>query len=112
LLSVPQSTAIAPDSGKKRKRKVLPEGMLQGVYTEDEEKLFLSGLEQYGRDWKKVAFIFDWTFKEPNRWTAGRTHENARRQFYPKSRAKVLYQAVPGWAASSGQGLFSDPVCL
>ena len=48
---------------KKPPKKVLP-GMNIGAYSDEEESLFLSGLEIYGRDWKKVSYklyisIFD-----------------------------------------------------
>jgi NAD dependent epimerase/dehydratase family enzyme len=38
---------------KKTPRKILP-GMNIGAYSDEEESLFLSGLDLYGRDWKKV----------------------------------------------------------
>jgi hypothetical protein len=38
---------------KKSLKKILP-GMNIGAYSDEEENLFLSGLEIYGRDWKKV----------------------------------------------------------
>jgi len=40
---------------KKTPKKILP-GMNIGAYSDDEESLFLSGLELYGRDWKKVIY--------------------------------------------------------
>ncbi|RIA88950.1 hypothetical protein C1645_825508 [Glomus cerebriforme] len=39
---------------KKTPKKILP-GMNIGAYSDEEESLFLSGLELYGRDWKKLA---------------------------------------------------------
>lgn len=38
---------------KKTPKKILP-GMNIGAYSDEEESLFLSGLDLYGRDWKKV----------------------------------------------------------
>ena len=40
---------------KKTPKKILP-GMNIGAYSDEEESLFLSGLEIYGRDWKKVRY--------------------------------------------------------
>ncbi|CAB4400231.1 hypothetical protein RhiirA5_408298 [Rhizophagus irregularis] len=39
---------------KKTPKKILP-GMNIGAYSDEEESLFLSGLDLYGRDWKKLA---------------------------------------------------------
>jgi len=39
---------------KKPPKKILP-GMNIGAYSDEEESLFLSGLNLYGRDWKKLA---------------------------------------------------------
>jgi protein MYSM1 len=38
----------------KKPKKPLAEGFNSGVYSEEEEKNFLYGLETYGRDWTKV----------------------------------------------------------
>jgi hypothetical protein len=46
----------AKDKKKKRPpRQPVPEGINVGVYSDDEERLFLEGLDVFGRDWRRVS---------------------------------------------------------
>lgn len=45
-----------PEKPERREMKTVPEGMNTGVYTEEEERLFLEGLERFGRDWQRVCY--------------------------------------------------------
>ncbi|ORX93100.1 hypothetical protein K493DRAFT_262785 [Basidiobolus meristosporus CBS 931.73] len=45
----------APPPKSKKKTEKLPDGFNTGPYTDEEEKLFLSGLELHGREWKKLV---------------------------------------------------------
>ncbi|KAK9720802.1 hypothetical protein K7432_003904, partial [Basidiobolus ranarum] len=44
-----------PPTKPKKKADKLPDGFNTGPYTDDEEVLFLSGLELHGREWKKLV---------------------------------------------------------
>ncbi|KAG0180792.1 hypothetical protein DFQ29_010112 [Apophysomyces sp. BC1021] len=51
------STPVKPNEPKplsKKPRKPVPEGYNTGNYSEEEERRFLEGLEQFGRDWTKL----------------------------------------------------------
>ncbi|ORX59645.1 hypothetical protein DM01DRAFT_1333110 [Hesseltinella vesiculosa] len=51
----PAIPATATEKPTKRPKKPLPEGMKTGVYTDDEEKLFLEGMHLHGRNWQSLA---------------------------------------------------------
>ncbi|CAO3612059.1 unnamed protein product [Cunninghamella blakesleeana] len=55
--NAPPSSAGSKSKAEKSKKpkKPLPPGMNGGIYTDDEEKLFLEGLNLYGRDWQSLA---------------------------------------------------------
>ena len=54
--TAPDETAAkdGPPTAPKAASELAEDGRSRGPWTDEEEKLFLEGLELYGRDWSKV----------------------------------------------------------